>query len=212
MKDSFVFYRSFYESTKGLPDESRLRIFDNICELALNDRDIDGLHGIEVNIFTLIRPQIEANNQRYENGKKGGRPSKKTNGYKKEKTIGYEIEKPNVNVNDNENVNVNENNKENIKRKPTLEEVKEYCKERNNNIDPYKFYEYYETNNWKDKDNKQIKNWKQKMIPWEGRNPTKKEETKVLPDWFGKDIEGQKISNEEEEKLKRILESFGDED
>jgi hypothetical protein len=106
MKDSFVFYRSFFESTKGLPDESRLRLFDNICELALNDRDIDGLHGIEVNIFTLIRPQIEANNQRYENGKKGGRPSKKTNGYKKEKTIGYETEKPNVNVNDNVNENI----------------------------------------------------------------------------------------------------------
>lgn len=109
MKDSFVFYRSFYESTKGLPDDSRLRLFDNICELALNGKDIDGLYGFEVNIFTLIRPQIEANNQRYENGKKGGRPSKKTIGYEKEKTNGYETEKPNVNVNDNENVNVNEN-------------------------------------------------------------------------------------------------------
>jgi len=169
MKDSFVFYRSFFESTKGLPDESRLRLFDNICELALNDRDIDGLHGIEVNIFTLIRPQIEANNQRYENGKKGGRPSKKTNGYKKEKTIGYEIEKPNVNVNDNENVNVNENNKENIKRKPTIEEVIAYVKERNSNVDPQTFYDYYNVANWKD-----VKNWKQKLITWEKHQTSNK--------------------------------------
>lgn len=109
MKDSFVFYRSFYESTKGLPDDSRLRLFDNICEMALNGNDIDGLQGIEQNIFTLIRPQIEANNQRYENGKKGGRPVKKTIGYEKEKTTGFENKKPNVNVNENVNVNDNEN-------------------------------------------------------------------------------------------------------
>lgn len=112
MKDSFIFYRSFYESLKGLPDESRLRLYDNICEMALNENDIDGLKGFEINIFTLIRPQILANNQRYENGKKGGRPKKKTNGSNNKKTIGYENEKPNVNVNENNNVNVNKNIKE----------------------------------------------------------------------------------------------------
>lgn len=210
MKDSFVFYRSFYESTKDLPDESRLRLFDNICELALNSKDIDGLHGIEINIFTLIRPQIEANNQRYENGKKGGRPNKKTIGYEKEKTTGYEIEKPNVNVNENVNVNDNENIKENNTKekrfkKPTLSEVEEYCNERNNNIDPNKFYEYYETNNWKDKDNKPIKNWKQKMITWEGRNTNKQE---ILPDWFDKDIPKKQISKEEQEELRKLIEEF----
>ena len=208
MKDSFVFYRSFYESTKGLPNDSRLRLFDNICEMALNGNDIDGLQGIERNIFTLIRPQIEANNQRYENGKKGGRPNKKTIGYEKEKTNGYENKKPNVNV--NENVNVNDNDNENINdkrfKKPTLEEVELYCKERGNNIDPHKFYDYYETSNWKDKDNKQIKNWKQKIITWEGRNSNKKEET--LPAWFDKDIKKQKITKQEQEELQKLLEEF----
>ena len=148
MKDSFVFYRSFYESTKGLPIESRLRLFDNICELALNGKDIDGLKGIEENIFTLIRPQIEANNQRYENGKKGGRPNKKTIGYLETKTTGFENEKPNVNVNVNENVNDNENVYiEKTKRfiKPTVEEIEEYCLERNNGIVPNKFYDFYES-------------------------------------------------------------------
>lgn len=45
---------------------------------------------------------------------------------------------------------------------PTLEEVQEYCKERKNNINPQKFFDYYNVDNWKD-----VKNWKKKMITWE---------------------------------------------
>ncbi len=51
---------------------------------------------------------------------------------------------------------------------PTLEEVKEYCKQRNNFVDAKQFYDYYSAGDWKDKNGKQIKNWKQKMIAnWE---------------------------------------------
>lgn len=31
---------------------------------------------------------------------------------------------------------------------PNIEEVKAYCKELNSNVDPVKFFEYYERNNW----------------------------------------------------------------
>ena len=65
----------------------------------------------------------------------------------------------------------NKKEKEEIKI-PTLEEIENYCKERNNNVDPKRFFDYYDTANWKDKDGKQIKNWKQKMIAvWEAKNP-----------------------------------------
>ena len=43
-------------------------------------------------IMDLIKPQLQANNQKYEDGKKGGRP-KKTTGYEEEKTIGFENKK-----------------------------------------------------------------------------------------------------------------------
>lgn len=73
--------------------------------------------GIAKNLFTLIKPQILANNKRYEDGKKGGRPKKKTSGFFKSETSGFEKQKPvgcknkktNVNDNVNENVNVNVN-------------------------------------------------------------------------------------------------------
>jgi hypothetical protein len=206
MKDSFVFYRSFYESTKGLPNESRLRIFDNICELALNDEDIDGLQGIEINIFTLIRPQIEANNQRYENGKKGGRPKKKTIGYEIGKTTGYENKKPNVNVNVNVNDNIKKENiiKEKRFSKPTIEEVESYCKERNNNVDPHRFINYYEANGWvQGKARKPIKDWKACIRTWEREN-----QEENLPEWFNQKIEKKEISEEEQEELDNLLNNF----
>lgn len=54
-------------------------------------------------------------------------------------------------------------------KKPTLEEVEQYCKERNNTVDAKRFFDYYEVANWKD-----VKNWKQKLITWEMHQPTKK--------------------------------------
>ena len=72
-------------------------------------------------------------------------------------------------VKDN-NTSIN-NKKENIKRKsfikPTLEDIQEYCKQRGNNVNAKTFYDYYEANDWKDKDGKKLVSWKQKVITWE---------------------------------------------
>lgn len=56
---------------------------------------------------------------------------------------------------------------------PTLEEVVDYCKERNSDVDPFKFFEYFNTGNWKDSKGNKVKNWKQKLITWE-KHTTKK--------------------------------------
>jgi len=53
--------------------------------------------------------------------------------------------------------------------KPTIEEIKAYCEERNNNIDPVKFYNYYESVDWMRGKNK-IKKWKSCVITWETNN------------------------------------------
>lgn len=53
---------------------------------------------------------------------------------------------------------------------PTLEEVKEYCKQRNNNIDPQYFYDFFSVSDWVDSKGNKVKNWKQKIITWEKSN------------------------------------------
>lgn len=49
---------------------------------------------------------------------------------------------------------------------PTLEEVQNYCRERNISVDPVKFWNYYESVGWK-RGRNSIKNWKSCIATWE---------------------------------------------
>ena len=57
---------------------------------------------------------------------------------------------------------------------PTLDEVKEYCQERNNNVDPERFIDYYESNGWLVGKNK-MKDWKAAVRSWERNGYSNKE-------------------------------------
>lgn len=52
---------------------------------------------------------------------------------------------------------------------PTVEEVRAYCLERNNGVDPEKFVAFYTSNGWKVGKNP-MKNWKAAVITWEKKN------------------------------------------
>lgn len=90
----------------------------------------------------------------------------------------------NINIiNTKDNTNKEKNNiinniikKESKKfKKPTFEEVKNYCIERQNSIDPEYFLDYYEANGWKVGKNS-MKDWKATIRTWEKRqNQNKKE-------------------------------------
>lgn len=49
---------------------------------------------------------------------------------------------------------------------PTIEEIKAHCIERNNNVDPERFFNFYESKGWMVGKNK-MKNWKSCVITWE---------------------------------------------
>ncbi len=134
MRDSFIFYRSFYEAAKFLPEKERFEVYTAIIELALNGNDItDSLSDIAKAIFIMAKPQIEANLKKYQAGKKGAEKRWQQNSDKKQnskqtnsKQIANEwqddskpiakqkqdnskaIANVNVNVNENENENVND--------------------------------------------------------------------------------------------------------
>lgn len=129
MSDSFVMYRSFHESLKELSREQYGNVMFAINEYALNGTETE-LSGVERAVFMLMKPQIDANERRRENGrrgaehgKKGGRPKENPIGVietaeenpigviesAEEKPLECETETPNVNANANANENVNEN-------------------------------------------------------------------------------------------------------
>lgn len=75
MRDGFIFYRSFFESAKALKDDEKLELYEAIFEYALNQKETETKPLVSA-FINLMKPQIDANNRRYENGKKGGRPPK----------------------------------------------------------------------------------------------------------------------------------------
>ena len=54
-------------------------------------------------------------------------------------------------------------------KKPTVEEVQNYCKERKNGVDAEKFWNYYEAKGWK-VGKSGMKDWKASVRTWEKNN------------------------------------------
>lgn len=127
MRDSFVFYRSFFEALQDVPIEERACIYDAICAYSLNDIE-PKLTGMQLAIFKLIRPNIDSNKRKYENGKKGASFGKKGGRPKKDNpsqtpTNPQDNPSQTRNVDDDVNVNVSTEvdiNKEKIEKEKNL--------------------------------------------------------------------------------------------
>jgi len=102
------------------------------------------------------------------------------------------------------NINKKEIYKEKVFRKPTLEEVESYCKERNNGIDAEYFIDYYTKIGWVYGKNRiPIKDWKSCIRTWERNKKTNTE-----PEWFYKDLDKEETTLEEQEELDKLLSSM----
>ena len=79
-RDGFVFYKSFLEAIKNLENADRLAAYEAILKYGIYGTDPDdNCTPIARAIFMMARPQLDANNKRYENGKNGGRPKPNNN-------------------------------------------------------------------------------------------------------------------------------------
>ena len=211
MRESFIFYKSFYESIKELDLKDQVQIYNAIFSYQFENKEIE-LTGVCKSIFTLIIPQLEANNKRYVNGCKGGAPKGNTNASKKQPKNNLKTTKNNLNLTEkqpNDNVNENDNVNRNKFIKPTIEEIQNYCNERNNGINAEAFHDFYESKNWYVGKNK-MKDWKASVRTWERRSEISKPKTQnnvIEPKWLDKEIEEEKATEKEikeiEERLNR---------
>lgn len=78
-RKAVVFYRSFYEAISDLDSEEFKTAVCAILEYGLNGREPEHMTGAAGMFFKMAKPQIDANNMRYLNGQKGGRPKTKHN-------------------------------------------------------------------------------------------------------------------------------------
>jgi hypothetical protein len=115
IRDSFIFYRSFFEAVKPLEKEQKADVLEAICAYALDGNLIE-LQGVSKGFFTLIKPQLDANRRKWTNGcKEKSKPEAKYKQQiiKDEANPKQKISKPEANVNENEEcklviINVNE--------------------------------------------------------------------------------------------------------
>lgn len=110
-RDSFIFYRSFQDAINEASEHEQLLIYRAIANYALN-REEPQLQGVAKLAWLLIRPQLDANWKRFENGRKGGAPEgNKNNRYSKSTTkvqpkTNQSTTKVQANNNVNDNVNI----------------------------------------------------------------------------------------------------------
>jgi hypothetical protein len=117
VRNSFVFYKSFFEAIKELENKDKGIISYAIMEYGLTG-ELPNLTGYLKSMFLLIKPQIDANNKKYENGRKGadfgflgGRPKTP------KKPLDNPKQTPNVDVDVDVNEDVNENEDVDVKGK-----------------------------------------------------------------------------------------------
>lgn len=108
----------------------------------------------------------------------------------------------NIIINNNKNNKYKESISKDIPKKvftkPTIDEIQEYCDERNNNVDAERFYNFYESKGWMVGSNK-MKDWKACVRTWEQKSK------ESLPTWFNKDFKKQ---DDDLDELNKILEEF----
>ena len=113
MKKSGVFYYSWKKAVDRWGNEKRGELYAVILDYLFESIVPETTDPLTLTIFDMVKEQIDVNNQRYENGKKGGRPkvikSENQNKTKQKPKQNQKQSKPKANVNVNDNVNDNDN-------------------------------------------------------------------------------------------------------
>lgn len=200
-RDSFIFYKSFYDSIKELDPLDQVQIYDAIFKYQFEGEEIE-LNGVCKSIFTLIIPQLEANNKRYMNGLKGGAPKGNQNATKKQPKNNLDLTKKQPNENVNENVNDNDNDiKEKNKKKKygEFENIlltdEEYAKLEKSNLLPYieKLSSYIASKG------KKYKSHYATILNWS------RGEKKQSPEWLNEEVKEKKATEDEIKKLEERM-------
>ena len=174
MRDSTIIYRSFYEAIKDLEIADQGIVWNAIFEYSLNFKEVE-LTGIPKVVFTLVKPNLQANMKRFENGSK---PKQKQTGSEKKAKQKQNISKPKANKDDNvnkdNNLDSNENeNKDDVQTSlqifdsklplpfppknslpKTFNEIESYIltlefPDKTANIESQKIFDFYSSKGWK---------------------------------------------------------------
>ena len=187
-RKGFTYYRSFRDAICELSIEERLQIYEAIADYALDgiDPDMSQMNSAVRMAWRLIRPYLEADRTRWENGCKGGKygylggaPSEKMLGNQNARKHPEQTPKQTPTPLYNENVNVNVNDNANVRNRrftpPSIEEVRAYVCDEGLDIDAEEFMDYGIANGWKLSNGNPMKDWRATLRQWHRRKNQQKE-------------------------------------
>jgi predicted phage replisome organizer len=87
---------------------------------------------------------------------------------------------------------------------PSIDEVQKYCKQRNNNVDPEQFIDFYESKGWMVGKNK-MKDWKAAVRTWEKRENSTSQQAKAKPTNKFTDFPQREYSQSQQAEIERKL-------
>lgn len=170
MRSHLKVYFDFEVKAKEYDDAEKGRLLLAMLRYA-KDGTEETLTGNERFVFPVFKAQIDEDIRVYEtkvsNGSNGGRPP--VNNRKPKETENNRTEPEETETaKKEERRNKKEDKRESIGRftPPTIEQVTEYCRERNNGVNPVKWFNYYTANGWKVGKNP-MKDWKAAVRTWE---------------------------------------------
>lgn len=131
--------------------------------------------------FTAIYKIIENPNEKTESGKTESENPTRENRHGKtesENPTLLNTNKLNTNKQNTNKQNTNENEKSKRFTIPTLEEIQNYCNERQNTINPEYFLDYYTARDWKFNNGGKMKDWKATIRNWERLEKNREQQNK----------------------------------
>lgn len=131
--------------------------------------------------FTAIYKIIENPNEKTESGKTESENPTRENRHGKtesENPTLLNTNKLNTNKQNTNKQNTNENEKSKRFTIPTLEEIQNYCNERQNIINPEYFLDYYTARDWKFNNGGKMKDWKATIRNWERLEKNREQQNK----------------------------------
>ena len=191
MKNSFVMYTEYKKHFNLLSDSDKVILLNAIFDYAMGQET--ELEGAVAMAFSFIKVQMDRDIERYEKtcekrreaGAKGGLAKASNskqmlaNASKSKQNIASVADNDNDNDNDND-ISIKKVAKATRFTKPSVEEIREYCQERNNQVDPQNFFDFYESKVWK-VGNQSMKDWKACVRTWESRDKSvKKTDSKFV--------------------------------
>ena len=193
-KESFVFYTSVWPQLFNMMESDAERgqlIMAVIDYVSFNTSPSSDHSRAFIGAFEIMKEQIDKDTEKYQKKVEKNRKSGKLGWQATAKRMASECQanaKQMPTDNDNDNVNDNEVISNDITKgaktrkrfiKPTVEEVREYCQERGNTVDPETFVNFYESKGWV-VGKSPMKDWKAAVRNWERlRTETKPKEKAV---------------------------------